>query len=227
MHNRCIGSVSRQKKQQPGHHPIRRMSVNGASTVFIFMSRVIYVPIGSRHRFIRYWQPLLGKATATCSLPHPENERQRCFNNFYLHILGKFMIRLVADIHLPDIGSLYWEKLQRHASGLSLRISVDGASTIVGFASWVIYVPIGWWHPFIRYWHPLVGTTTATCSLLHHENERQWSVNDFKLHILGNLFSNWLLTSMYEILTAFTGKNNSDMVSAASWKWESTERQQF
>ena len=130
------------KRHAPCH--ILRMSVNGVSTMFSWASWVIYVPIGCRHPLVRYSQPLLGKPTATCSLPHPENERQRCFNNFYLHILGKFMIRLVADIHLPDIGSLYWEKLQRHASGLSLRISVDGASTIVGFASWVIYVPIGW-----------------------------------------------------------------------------------
>jgi len=116
------------------------------------------------------------------------------------------MFRLVADIHLPYIGSLYWEKLHRHAPCRILRMSVNGASTIVSFTSWAIYIPIGWRHPFIRYWQPLLGKTTATCSQPHHENERQRSINDFQLHILGNLCSNWLQTSIYEILAAFTGK---------------------
>jgi len=31
---------------------------------------------------MRYWQPLLAKTTATCSLRHPEKERQRSVNSF-------------------------------------------------------------------------------------------------------------------------------------------------
>jgi len=31
---------------------------------------------------MRYWQPLLAKTTAKCSLQHPENERQRSVNSF-------------------------------------------------------------------------------------------------------------------------------------------------
>jgi len=139
--------------------------------------------------------------------------------------LGYFMFRLVADIHLPDTGSLHWGKLQRHAPGRIWKMNVNGASTIVSFASWVIYVPIGWRHPFIRYWQPLLGKTTATCSLPHRENEGQWSVNYCQLCILGNLCSDWLETSIYQLLAAITGKNNSDMVPAASWKWAWTERQ--
>jgi len=38
-------------------------------------------------------------------------ERQR----FLASHLGSFIFRLVAHIHSTDIGSLYWEKLQRHA----------------------------------------------------------------------------------------------------------------
>jgi len=71
-------------KKQQQHAPcgIQKMSVNGESTIFNFASWVIYVPIGCRHPFLKYWQPLLAKTTATCSLQHPENERQLSVNNF-------------------------------------------------------------------------------------------------------------------------------------------------
>jgi len=116
------------------------------------------------------------------------------------------MFQLVADIHLPDIRSLYWGKLQQHAPCRILRMSVNGASTNVSFPSWVIDIPIGWRHPFIRYWQPLHGKTTVTYSLQDPENDCQQSVNNFRLGILGNLCSDWLHTSIYEILVAFTGK---------------------
>jgi len=54
-----------------------------------------------------------------------------------------------------------------------------------------------------------MGKTPATCSLPHSENVRQRSVNDFQLRILGNLCSDWLQTSIYEILAAFTGKTTA------------------
>jgi len=95
-------------------------------------------------------------------------------------------------------------------------MSVNRASTIFSFASWVSYVPIGCSHPFMIYWQPLLAKTTATCSLRHPENERQRSVNDFQLCILGKLCSDRLQTSIYERLAAFSGKNNNDMLHAAS-----------
>ena len=52
------------------------------STIFSFASWVIDAPIGCRHPFIRYWQLLEADTTATCSLPHPENERQQSINSF-------------------------------------------------------------------------------------------------------------------------------------------------
>jgi len=82
MHNRCIGCFCGRKRQQQGHRPILRISVNGASMIFSFASWVLYVPIGCRHPFMRYWQPLTRKTTMTCSLPHPENERQQSVNSF-------------------------------------------------------------------------------------------------------------------------------------------------
>jgi len=104
---------------------------------------------------------------------------------------------LVAGIHVLDIRSLYWENEHQW--------SVKDFT----FTSWVIYVPIGWRHPFTRYWQPLLGKTTATCSLPHPENERQWSINGYQLRILGNSCSDWLQTYIYEILAAFTGKTTA------------------
>jgi len=100
-----------------------------------------------------------------------------------------------------------------------------GASMIFSFASWMIYVPTGCRHPFIRYWLPSMEKTTATYSLPHPENERQRSITDFELRILRNSCSNLLQTSIHYILAAFTGKDNCGMLAAASWKWASTEGQ--
>jgi len=117
------------------------------------------------------------------------------------------MFRLVADIHFSDIGSLYWEKLQRHAPCRILRMSVNGASTISSFASWLIYVPIGCRHTFIQYWQPLLAKTTAKCSLPHPENERQRSINSFSCCILGNQVIALIFTFITELLTTIIGKN--------------------
>jgi len=68
------------------HTPCRilRVSVNGASMIFSLASWVNHFPIGCRYPFIRYRLPSLGKTTATCLLPHPENERQWIVNDFQL-----------------------------------------------------------------------------------------------------------------------------------------------
>jgi len=41
------------------------------------------------------------------------------------------MFQFVADIHLSDIGNLYWEKKQRHAPSRILKMSVKGVSTVL------------------------------------------------------------------------------------------------
>ena len=123
--------------------------------------------------------PFTGKRdsnpTTTAFWKWASMERQR----FLASHLGWFMFWLVSVIQLSDIGSLYWEELQWHAPCRILRMSVNGVSMIFGFTSWVIYVWIGCRHPFIWYLQPLLGRTTATCSLPHTANEHQWSVNDF------------------------------------------------
>jgi len=120
------------------------------------------------------------------------------------------MFRLVADIHLSDIGSLYWHKQQRHALCRILKMSVNGASTIFSFALWVIYVPIGCRHPFIQYWHPLLAKTKAKCSLPHPENECQWSVTSFSCCIFGNQGIAQIFAFITDLLTVLISKNTLD-----------------
>jgi len=62
------------------------------------------------------------------------------------------MFPFVADINLSDIGSLDWQKQQRNDPCLILKTSVNKASMIFSLAFWVVYVPIGCRHPFIRHW---------------------------------------------------------------------------
>ena len=107
---------------------------------------------------------------------------------------------------------------QQMMNGQYINMSVNGASTIFCFASCVSYVPIGCRDPFMRYWQPLLAKTTATRSLRHPANEHHRSVNDSLLCSLGKLCSDSLQTSIYEILEAFTCKDNSDMLPAASCK---------
>jgi len=68
-------------RQPHSHRPILRMWVNRASTIFNFASWVIYVPIGCRHPLLRRWQLLDANTTATRSLPHLDNVRQRSVNS--------------------------------------------------------------------------------------------------------------------------------------------------
>jgi len=48
------------------------------------------------------------------------------------------MFRSVVDIHVWDIGSLYRQKQQRDAPYGILKMSVNGASTVLGLAYFVI-----------------------------------------------------------------------------------------
>jgi hypothetical protein len=41
------------------------------------------------------------------------------------------MFPLVADIHVLNIGSLYWQKQQRNSPCRILKMSVNGASTVL------------------------------------------------------------------------------------------------
>jgi hypothetical protein len=69
--NGCLHWLKQQR-----HAPCRilRMRVNGVSIMFSFACSAIYVPIGFRYPFTRYWLSVLARTTAAFFLPHPENE---------------------------------------------------------------------------------------------------------------------------------------------------------
>ena len=116
-------------------------------------------------------------------------------------------------MHNRHIGSFYWQKRYQHGHRTILSMSVNGASTIFSFASWVSYVPTGCSHPFMRYWQPLRAKATAKCSLQHPENERQRSVNSFRTCILRNQGIARIFACITVLLTAFLGKNT------IYWRW--------
>jgi len=136
------------------------------------------------------------------------------------------MFRLVAHIHLSDIGCLDWEKQLGHTRCRMLRMSVNGVSTIFSFASLIICVPLGCRHPFIKYWQPLLPKTTVTCSLPHPENERPWSINSWSDCIFGNQGIALIFAVIKKLLIALIGKNtieqryntNSKLMDIASSK---------
>jgi len=66
------------------------------------------------------------------------------------------------------------------------------------------------------YWQLLLAKEIAPRSSPQSENERQQGIKDFYLCILANLCSDWLHTLIYQILAAFTRKNGSKMLHAAS-----------
>jgi len=67
----------------------------------------------------------------------------------------------------------------------------------------------------------------VNCSLPHHENEHQRIVNDSWSCILGNLGGDRLQKVINKVLATFIAKTESGMLPAPSWKWVSTEHQQF
>jgi len=96
IHSTDIGCLYWENLQRHAHCCILRMSVNGASMICSLDSWVIYFLIGCSHPFIKNWQPLLAKTTATCSLPQPQNERQRSVNSFSCCIFGNQGIALIS-----------------------------------------------------------------------------------------------------------------------------------
>jgi hypothetical protein len=97
-----------------------------------------------------------------------------------------------------------------------IKMSVNGMSTIFGFASLVIRVVSGCGLTYLAYWPPLSYKEVATCSLPHPENEHQQSVNDFWFCIIGNQSCEWLWAFINGVLAAFVGQRESDMLPAPS-----------
>jgi hypothetical protein len=86
-------------------------------------------------------------------------------------------------------------------------MSVNRASTIFSFPSWVSYSSIGCRHQFMRYWQHLLAKTTVKCSLWHPEIERQRSVNCFRTCIFCSQGITWIFACITVLLTTLLGKN--------------------
>jgi len=69
-----------------------KMSVNGASTIFGLVSKVIEYSIGHCHAKQTWSQSLEAKQIATRSLSHSENERQLPVNNFWSCKYGNLVL---------------------------------------------------------------------------------------------------------------------------------------
>jgi hypothetical protein len=66
------------------------------------------------------------------------------------------------------------------------------------------------------YWLRLYAKRTVNHSLPHYENERQERVNNSWSCMLGNLWSDRLHIVINEVLAAYRGKTDSNMLSALS-----------
>jgi len=73
-------------------------------------------------------------------------------------------------VYFGRISCLNNQKQERYTACPILKMRVNGASTISGLASWVIWVAIGCRHSYRRYRPPLYAKKTVTCSLPDSEN---------------------------------------------------------
>jgi hypothetical protein len=121
--------------------------------------------------------------------------------------LGKFILRLVADIRWADIGSRHRQNLPRHGPCCILWMSVNRESMMFSFAFWLIYVLIGCRHAVITNWQPLLAKTEVKCSLPHPENVCQRRVNSFGCYIFVNQDITRIVAFILGLLLAMTGKN--------------------
>jgi len=96
--------------------------------------------------FLMYWPPLESKTTESHCLPHGENMSQWSVNDFWSCILWQSEWQLDADIHKWGIGCIDKQKREWHTPCPILKMSVSGASMIIGLASWLIWVVIGCRH---------------------------------------------------------------------------------
>jgi hypothetical protein len=146
------------------------MSVNGALTIFSFASWVSYVLIGFRHPFIRYWQHLLAKTTATCSLRHPANEHQRSVNSFMTCIFCNHSIAWIfvyLNVLLTAFlgkNTIYWRwhryQINRYCKLLNEQKHIiccwkrDSDNVLLTHFKYKSLIWICWWTRWATHWQP-------------------------------------------------------------------------
>ena len=106
-------------------------------------------------------------------------------------------------------------------------MSVTRASTIFVLASWILKQLCDDIKLSSMFWPPLWEKMAATMSLPPPRNERQWSVNNFWSCIMDTQSTVHWDYPIINVSAAFMGNNASDDIITTSWKWASTELQQF
>jgi len=86
---------------------------------------------------------------------------------------------MVAGTDNQSIGRLQGQKYHRQHLYYLLKMSINGASTILVFASWIIKQLCDNIELYLKFWLHIWEKIAATISLRPPENEHQRSVNDF------------------------------------------------
>jgi len=102
-----------------------------------------------------------------------------------------------------------------------MKMSINRASMIFRFASWVILVVIGCKNPSMRYWPPLEAKSIVTCFLPHPENEHQWRINISWSCIFADRNVTMWQFFIYEVIRTFLIKTVYDRYVNPWWNWGS------
>jgi len=140
-------------------------------------------------------------------LPHPKNDRQQSVNDFW-HCILKNPKGCVATLtHDWTIGRVSRQKFLLRHHTYALKMSVNGASTILGLPSSLIKGPCCDIDPESSYRPSFYAKMLLATSYLCPGNEHQWSVNDFRPSIFVNQRAVWRHWPIIELSAVFLGKN--------------------
>jgi len=106
-------------------------------------------------------------------------------------------------------------------------MSINGASTICGFASWTLKKLCIAVDPESMQWGPLRPKPLLMILLPPATNEHQQSVNDFWSCIMDNSRAGERHLPILHISVALMGKDGLEAIASTSYNWAPTERQGF
>jgi len=159
-----------------------------------------------------YWSPLQRKMKMTYSLPHPENGHQHRVNNLW-HPIMEYPEGCRAT--LSDnwtTGCLSRQKWLWEHRYYVLKMSINGASTTFGPASWKIQWYCGDIYPESHYRPPFQAKMILLTSSPWPKHDHQWSINGVGPCILDNQGAVQPQLSIIILLAACLGKNTSNII---------------
>jgi hypothetical protein len=112
---------------------------------------------------------------------------------------------LIIKLSLAFLGKTW---LRKHWDYV-LNVSINGASTTFGLASWSMQGLRGDIELSLNYWPPFYVIMVATTSLLCPKNERQWRINDFWPCIVEKTRVAWWDWPIIKLSAAYLGKDCS------------------